>query len=181
MKAIKVWANFFNTNLIASAILWIIIILVACGVIATLINMLSYTSRILEAIAIKKQHESEMAVNDGLKKLNLDEEITCTSNLMEFVHKMIQDECVTYLHPKILLNEPYAMLYADDDIKKIANTVFNGLNPEMYSSKNQEIIITKDYLMSYITKETSVIFFEAVTTHNEIIRGGKTNKDENEE
>ena len=105
MKAIKVWANFFNTNLIASAILWIIIILVACGVIATLINMLSYTSRILEAIAIKKQHESEMAVNDGLKKLNLDEEITCTSNLMEFVHKMIQDESIAYLHPKILLNE----------------------------------------------------------------------------
>ena len=59
----------------------------------------------------------------------------------------------------------------DTDITNISKTVFDGINKELFKEPN--LILTEEYLMSFITKKTINIMLDVVQAHNNNIRNSK--------
>ena len=61
---------------------------------------------------------------------------------------------------------PYNITKLDKDIKDIADTVFKALNSAVIAKYANEYLINTDYIMSYITRQTTMKFSSAVTDFN---------------
>ena len=69
-----------------------------------------------------------------------------------------------------MLNEKYQTINADNDIRSIADAVFDSLKKENIFN-NDDIFLNDEYIMKYIAQQSSIVFLALVKNYNnEIMR-----------
>lgn len=88
-----------------------------------------------------------------------------TNELLRLINTLIDNQCTVILKTTVALGEKYNYTSIKDDVATISNMVFNGLDKTMTFS-NPNIFLTDEYIMTYITQQTSLTLLNAVITYN---------------
>lgn len=88
-----------------------------------------------------------------------------TNNLLKLINTLIDNQCTVILKTTVALGEKYNYTSIKEDVTSISNTVFNGLDKTMIFN-NPDIFLTNEYIMTYITQQTSLTLLNAVITYN---------------
>ena len=88
-----------------------------------------------------------------------------TNNILSVIDFLIDKEIAIRLHKLSYDEAPYNVLHVDEDVKAIATDVFESLNKEMIAKESLSAR-TDDYVLKYITKETTLLFTQEVTKFN---------------
>lgn len=91
-----------------------------------------------------------------------------TEAILKLVRTLIENETMNIIKSNIQLNEPYKMLNIDDDCKKIATSVYDGIDTSIL--EYLDTLITSTYLQRYIIKESFSVLLSAATVHNNNLR-----------
>ena len=135
----------------------IILILSSLGVITIMFGFIVIMT-LLNQIRIRLKQKTLVEYNQLLQPKNLlttDKQIEVTNNMLIFISKLIEIECNNTMKTNIVLNQKYEFTNATDDIKTISTAVYEGLNPENVFS-NPNILLKDDYLMKYISQQTTI-------------------------
>ena len=135
----------------------IIFILSSLGVITIMFGFIVVMT-LLNQIRIRLKQKTLVEYNQLLQPKNLlttDKQLEVTNNMLIFISKLIEIECNNTLKTNIVLNQKYEFTNATDDIKTISTAVYEGLNPENVFS-NPNILLKDDYLMKYISQQTTI-------------------------
>lgn len=98
------------------------------------------------------------------------EQFELTNDILELIDKLIQIEASDKLKQSAMLNEKYQTINADNDIRSIADAVFDSLKKENIFN-NDDIFLNDEYIMKYIAQQSSIVFLALVKNYNnEIMR-----------
>ena len=89
-----------------------------------------------------------------------------TNNIITTIDFILDKEIGLRIYWISIDNGPYNITKLDKDIKDIADTVFKALNTVVISKYANEYLVNTDYIMSYITRQTTMKFSSAVTDFN---------------
>ena len=88
--------------------------------------------------------------------------ISYTTDIMTLCLQLIQLESSKIMQSYISLDIPYDITKLDEDVEAVSSKVYSALKKNIYNSNN--IIITNEYLMSYIVENAKVILLENFTS-----------------
>lgn len=108
-------------------------------------------------VLTKKELQSFIKYIDILK---LNRQMKYNKTLFNTIDTMIQYEIIHKIKLSEVLGEKYQLGYFDEDVKEISNKVFSGLKKEIFI--NQYNIYTDEYIMRYITSQTTLFFLEYI-------------------
>lgn len=98
------------------------------------------------------------------------EQFELTNDILDLIDKLIQIEASNKLKQSAMLNEKYRTINADNDIRSIADSVFDSLKKENIFN-NDDIFLNNEYIMKYIAQQSSIVFLALVKNYNnEIMR-----------
>lgn len=98
------------------------------------------------------------------------EQFELTNDILDLIDKLIQIEASNKLKQSAMLNEKYQTINADNDIRSIADAVFDSLKKENIFN-NDDIFLNDEYIMKYIAQQSSIVFLALVKNYNnEIMR-----------
>lgn len=98
------------------------------------------------------------------------EQFELTNDILDLIDKLIQIEASNKLKQSAMLNEKYQTINADNDIRSIADSVFDSLKKENIFN-NDDIFLNNEYIMKYIAQQSSIVFLALVKNYNnEIMR-----------
>ena len=89
-----------------------------------------------------------------------------TNNIITTIDFILDKEIGLRIYWISIDKGPYNITKLDKDIKDIADTVFKALNSAVIAKYANEYLINTDYIMSYITRQTTMKFSSAVTDFN---------------
>lgn len=94
-----------------------------------------------------------------INKFPISDTIKNTNDLLSLISDRIDDAINEVYQPYLILNKKYNFVRLDEDIKNIAETVFEGLNKDVILMSQQELMLTNEYISSYIivTTKTRVL------------------------
>jgi hypothetical protein len=99
-------------------------------------------------------------VDTRIKAMNagpsMEDRISATNTLLETIDNTIMTQIKGTLKFYVRLARPYPAIKMGDDIERISKIVYDSLVKEVFT--NDQFIITEDYIMEYITSETSLLF-----------------------
>ena len=84
----------------------------------------------------------------------------------EFIDNLIMAEVTSELRNSMALKQKYDVLNFDKAIGEISTKILTGLNPELLTTR---MIWTPDYLIQYITKQTTTILIHTALDWNRTI------------
>ena len=119
-------------------------------------------------LAIIKSHQD---LNQNKKIITKPkEQFELTNDILDLIDKLIQIEASNKLKQSAMLNEKYQTINADNDIRSIADAVFDSLKKENIFN-NDDIFLNDEYIMKYIAQQSSIVFLALVKNYNnEIMR-----------
>lgn len=168
MKLLHIIWNYINDSMIISTILLLIFAYIICkNYIAATTNLKTKTEERKEKIKNMKMTNARIENSNGVT-LSMPDRIDLTNSILDLITFMITNEIMSYMKTFMALNIKYEVSNLDDDIKKISQTVFHGINPSLFADPN--LILTPEYLMSYITKKTTNVFLETTIQYNQSLR-----------
>ena len=94
-------------------------------------------------------------LKSSVPTLSIDRRLDYNQNLLLFIDSMIELELVNEKRFELFLNKNDKNLDIDKVLKSISTTVFESLNPDIYTSSDN--IVTAEYLMNYIQKKTFMV------------------------
>ena len=89
-----------------------------------------------------------------------------TNNIITTIDFILDKEIGLRIYRISIDKGPYNITKLDKDIKDIADTVFKALNSAVIAKYANEYLINTDYIMSYITRQTTMKFSSDVTDFN---------------
>ena len=89
-----------------------------------------------------------------------------TNNIITTIDFILDKEIGLRIYWISIDKGPYNITKLDKDIKDIADTVFKALNTAVISKYANDYRVNTDYIMSYITRQTTMKFSSAVTDFN---------------
>lgn len=89
-----------------------------------------------------------------------------TNNIITTIDFILDKEIGLRIYRISIDKGPYNITKLDKDIKDIADTVFKALNGAVIAKYANEYLVNTDYIMSYITRQTTMKFSSAVTDFN---------------
>ena len=96
-----------------------------------------------------------------------------TNEMYNFISFLIANEIVRIFESYASLNLPYVVNKFDEDLEKICATVFEMLKPEIF--EDPDLLITKEALMKFIAKRTTIMLLQTMISHNMKVRSPGTN------
>ena len=108
-------------------------------------------------------YNEEVKYNARITKMDYDtniiDAIESTDALLDLIDRLIDNEVAHVLKEQIQFNNRgYNFINIDKDVEKIATSVYNGINVKLLEKLNSDdSIITRDYIMSYIVKKSSIV------------------------
>ena len=108
-------------------------------------------------------YNEEVKYNARITKMDYDtnimDAVESTDVLLNLIDRLIDNEVAHVLKEQIQFNNKgYNFINIDKDVEKIATSVYNGINVKLLEKLNSDdSIITRDYIMSYIVKKSSVV------------------------
>ena len=100
--------------------------------------------------------------------MQLPERIELTNSIFQLIDGMIESEILSTMKDHIALKEKYNTLNLDLDVGKISTIIYESFNKDLFTDPN--LLLNKEYMMTYITKKTSYELLVSVLTHNETIK-----------
>lgn len=144
-------------------------------IIVLALAFLIYIIKLLGNIRMFIQNKSDSYVISNRKNTNLDnanlsmpERIDLTVSILDIITSLINTEITSIFKENFALNNLYNISNLDTDVAKISDKVFKGIRPMIFKDPN--LILTEEYLMSYITKKTINTMIEVATTYNDNLR-----------
>ena len=108
-------------------------------------------------------YNEEVKYNARITKMdyntNIIDAVESTEALLNLIDRLIDNEVAHVLKEQIQFNNKgYNFINIDKDVEKIATSVYNGINVKLLEKLNSDdSIITRDYIMSYIVKKSSIV------------------------
>ena len=108
-------------------------------------------------------YNEEVKYNARITKMDYDtniiDAVESTEALLNLIDRLIDNEVAHVLKEQIQFNNRgYNFINIDKDVEKIATSVYNGINVKLLEKLNSDdSIITRDYIMSYIVKKSSIV------------------------
>lgn len=108
-------------------------------------------------------YNEEVKYNARITKMDYDtniiDAVESTDALLNLIDRLIDNEVSHVLKEQIQFNNRgYNFINIDKDVEKIATSVYNGINVKLLEKLNSDdSIITRDYIMSYIVKKSSIV------------------------
>lgn len=161
--------NFINNNTFCSIIVLIIGLIFSLHIIRKCFKLINAIIEIISAKAEEIRLKTKLAEekeNDTSGTLGYRLEVT--NEIYNFVSFLVANEIVRIFEYYAYLNEPYVINKFDEDLEKICSNVFEMIKPEVFT--NSDLLITKEALMSFITKRATVMFLQTMFAHNIKIR-----------
>ena len=152
---------------IITSIFFIVILLHLSVLISNLAEHIKIKSGLLAVETEKKRKDTG---------ISLDQRILTTNNILRLINGLVDLEVTKKVSMMSLLRQRYNMLNMDTDIKQISTKVFLSVKNEIYS--NEELILTTDFFLQYITTQTT---FHLTTSMVEFNQGLYIPKDDSNE
>lgn len=152
---------------IITSIFFIVILLHLSVLISNLAEHIKIKSGLLAVETEKKRKDTG---------ISLDQRILTTNNILRLINGLVDLEVTKKVSMMSLLRQRYNMLNMDTDIKQISTKVFLSVKNEIYS--NEELILTTDFFLQYITSQTT---FHLTTSMVEFNQGLYIPKDDSNE
>ena len=114
------------------------------------------------------QKQTEVA-NFNLEKsqksiVNVNNKISSTTNLITIINFIIDTEIKSQLYQYVKLNKEYPTVKADEDLLVILDRIQKIFKPEVYTY--DEVVFNEEYIMTYITRQTTIHWLEAIVSFN---------------
>lgn len=148
------------------------ITLIGFAVIISILQLLAAIRVHINAKTVAKQKELEWMMspenpaNQRIEPLYL--RIEGTKRLLDLANDMIAEEIAATIFSYQAINKEYPVQRIDDDIKKVTETVLNGLKTT--NLLDSGIVITAEFLAASITKISTQVLIDQVRAYNSNIR-----------
>jgi hypothetical protein len=142
-------------------ILTLLLILIAFAVLALVVSLDSYFNAKRENLIIASK-------NIGTETLGY--KCEATNKLLSLIDFLIVQEIRETVKTYAQLRQPYPIEKMPDDIKVISNKVYEALKNDIVG--NTDIVLSNDYLLSYMIEVSSVTFIKIIQDLNADVRHG---------
>jgi len=130
----------------------------------------SYIIGFIRSITVFFEEKKKKVAAETLKVIKETNELVdsyeTTNNIITTIDFILDKEIGLRIYRISIDKGPYNITKLDKDIKDIADTVFKALNSAVIAKYANEYLINTDYIMSYITRQTTMKFSSAVTDFN---------------
>lgn len=168
--------NFINNNIFFSIVALIFMVILSIYIIRKCFKLINAVINIITAKAdeIKLRNE-ETKRSRTAPKGDLAYRLGVTNEMYNFITFLIASEIVRIFESYASLSVPYVVNKFDEDLEKVCSIVFSTLKPEIF--ENPDLLITKEALMKFIAKRTTVMLLQTMISHNLRVRspGGLNN------
>lgn len=155
--------NFLHNENIIEIIFIVLIIIGSITIFYAFITLIS----LFKQIRIHLKNKSIIEYNKLTKPniLATDEQVEVTKEILSLINTLIEIECNVTMKTFITLNQKYEYTRLSDDINIISTNVYEGLDKKLIFD-NPNIFLTNDYIMKYISQQTSIILLANVIQFN---------------
>lgn len=155
--------NILEIILFSLACLGVITIMYGFITVITLFRQIRIRLRAKTEIEIRKMNQPPD------RTVSIDIQLEVTKDLLSFINHIIEVESTNKLKTYIPLNTKYEYTYLKEDIEDISSLVYGGLNKDIVFD-NPNIFLTNEYIMKYISQQTTIIFMGLVIQYNDNLR-----------
>ena len=154
----------------------IIFSLVCVGAITIMYGFITIIA-LMRQIRIRLKAKTEIEIANLTKPIDstlpTNTQIEITKDVMDLINQLIQIESDAKLKIYAPLNRKYEYTTLAEDIESISESVYEGLRKEMIFD-NPNVFISNEYIMKYISQQTSIIFMGLVLQYNNNYRNPDT-------
>ena len=154
----------------------IIFSLVCVGAITIMYGFITIIA-LMRQIRIRLKAKTEIEIANLTKPIDrtlpTNTQIEITKDVMDLINQLIQIESDAKLKIYAPLNRKYEYTTLAEDIEGISESVYEGLRKEMIFD-NPNVFISNEYIMKYISQQTSIIFMGLVLQYNNNYRNPDT-------
>ena len=99
------------------------------------------------------------------KELDYLDKVEATIGLLNFINVLIDNEINNMMTSLSKINSKYELIKLDEDAKNIATNIFQAIAKDNTFIENN-LIVTNDYVMKYITDESIIKLLDKATKYN---------------
>ena len=144
-------------------------VFLAVALITSVINLIQQAIKTLESKEKKYVAEAKLTLYNS--KAPLKDKMDNTERMLDLIDMLInQHIIVLFRNLASLRTEGYKINNLDKDVKDIASKVFECLNAD--ELLNAEMMVNKDYILRYITQQTTMLILANARQFNDEIRKG---------
>lgn len=166
--------DFINNNAFFSIIALIFLTIFSIYILRKCFKLINAIINVISAKADEIRIRNEQTKHSiNAPKGDLAYRLDVTNEMYNFISFLIANEIVRIFESYASLNVPYAVNKFDEDLENICSTVFAILKPEIF--EDPDLLITKEALMKFIAKRTTVMLLQTMFSHNMKIRSPGTN------
>lgn len=166
--------DFINNNVFFSIIALIFLTIFSIYILRKCFKLINAIINVISAKADEIRIRNEQTKHSiNAPKGDLAYRLDVTNEMYNFISFLIANEIVRIFESYASLNVPYAVNKFDEDLENICSTVFAILKPEIF--EDPDLLITKEALMKFIAKRTTVMLLQTMFSHNMKIRSPGTN------
>lgn len=167
--------NIINNSKLLTIILSVIIVILAICSISYIIKLLSNIRAYVVNVSNSYYLSNQKNTRKDNSTLPMPDRIELTNDVLDLISFMINNEIVTEMKTYISLNNPYIISNLDSDTENISERVFKGINENLFD--DPDLVLTKEYLMSFITKKTLTTLLDVTHQHNANLRNPQSTED----
>lgn len=166
--------DFINNNVFFSIVALIFLTIFSIYILRKCFKLINAIINVISAKADEIRIRNEQTKHSiNAPKGDLAYRLDVTNEMYNFISFLIANEIVRIFESYASLNVPYAVNKFDEDLENICSTVFAILKPEIF--EDPDLLITKEALMKFIAKRTTVMLLQTMFSHNMKIRSPGTN------
>lgn len=166
--------DFINNNVFFSIIALIFLTIFSIYIFRKCFKLINVIINVISAKADEIRIRNEQTKHSiNAPKGDLAYRLDVTNEMYNFISFLIANEIVRIFESYASLNLPYVVNKFDEDLEKICATVFEMLKPEIF--EDPDLLITKEALMKFIAKRTTIMLLQTMISHNMKVRSPGTN------
>ena len=166
--------DFINNNVFFSIVALIFLTIFSIYILRKCFKLINAIINVISAKADEIRIRNEQTKHSiNAPKGDLAYRLDVTNEMYNFISFLIANEIVRIFESYASLNLPYVVNKFDEDLEKICVTVFEMLKPEIF--EDPDLLITKEALMKFIAKRTTIMLLQTMFSHNMKIRSPGTN------
>lgn len=166
--------NFINNNVFFSIVALIFLTIFSIYILRKCFKFINAIINVISAKADEIRIRNEQTKHSiNAPKGDLAYRLDVTNEMYNFISFLIANEIVRIFESYASLNLPYVVNKFDEDLEKICATVFEMLKPEIF--EDPDLLITKEALMKFIAKRTTIMLLQTMISHNMKVRSPGTN------
>ena len=166
--------DFINNNVFFSIVMLIFLTIFSIYILGKCFKLINSIINVISAKADEIRIRNEQTKHSiNAPKGDLAYRLDVTNEMYNFISFLIANEIVRIFESYASLNLPYVVNKFDEDLEKICATVFEMLKQEIF--EDPDLLITKEALMKFIAKRTTIMLLQTMISHNMKVRSPGTN------